>query len=344
MMNEDLAKRQKLIDDQTLVIKSLREKIESLEEENEKSRTDLESRLNEREADLKLKIATFEANLNEGRHYFEDVLREKQAEIEQLKRKLADNEQEPESPSKVDSKEKSPSPAAAQLSSPSTSSLKLEKFDTTSLDSLKSLYEHQLGLLKTRNEMLERTCTNYARGIKEMSANFGIQQNTDELASMATFKELMIDLQKQNVQLETERIDLQVRAAKLREERDQVRVEKEHMSKRAQTLAESNQKLTSERQDLVDSWQRECDTVRAELDRFVFNGLSIALKGSIIQKKILIFYYIFYLRTKADLEKVNLEYVNLHQAYSHLLEVCLYFIRIYCIYKSNFDYIINVRI
>lgn len=90
MMNEDLARRQKLIDDQTLVMKSLREKIESLEEEHEKSREELEARLNEREADLKLKIATFEANLNEGRHYFEDVLREKQAEIDQLRRRLAD--------------------------------------------------------------------------------------------------------------------------------------------------------------------------------------------------------------------------------------------------------------
>lgn len=92
MMNEDLSRRQKLIDDQTLVIKSLREKIELLEEEHDKSRVELETRLNEREADLKLKIATFEANLNEGRHYFEDVLREKQAEIDQLRRRLVDEQ------------------------------------------------------------------------------------------------------------------------------------------------------------------------------------------------------------------------------------------------------------
>lgn len=92
MMNEDLARRQKLIDDQTLVMKSLREKIESLEEEHETARAELETRLSEREADLKLKIATFEANLNEGRHYFEDVLREKQAEIDQLRRQLKDEE------------------------------------------------------------------------------------------------------------------------------------------------------------------------------------------------------------------------------------------------------------
>ena len=62
----------------------------------------------------------------------------------------------------------------------------------------------------------------------------------DELASMAIFKELMKDLQKQNVKLETERIDLQVRVAKLREECDEMRVEKDYMSKRVQKLFESN--------------------------------------------------------------------------------------------------------
>lgn len=159
----------------------------------------------------------------------------------------------------------------ADLTSASTSSMQLvEKFDSSSLESLKSLYEHQLGLLKTRNEMLERTCTNYARGIKEMSANFGIQQHSDELASMATFKELMIDLQKQNVQLETERIDLQVRVAKLKEECEQVRVEKEHVAKRVATLNETNQRLQAERQELVDSWQRELDAARYEAERCFF--------------------------------------------------------------------------
>lgn len=153
------------------------------------------------------------------------------------------------------------------MSSSSSSSIKLEKFESTNLDALKSLYEHQMGLLKTRNEMLERTCTNYARGIKEMSANFGIQQHSDELASIATFKELMMDLQKQNVQLETERIDLQVRVAKLKEECDQVRVEKEHMSKRVSSLSEANQRLHTERQELIESMQREIDSNKAESER-----------------------------------------------------------------------------
>jgi H2-forming N5,N10-methylenetetrahydromethanopterin dehydrogenase-like enzyme len=143
----------------------------------------------------------------------------------------------------------------------------LEKFDSTSLESIKSLYEHQLALLKTRNEMVERTCSNYARGIKDMAANFGIQQHSDELASMATFKELMLDLQKQNVQLETERIDLQVKVSKLKEEGEQVRVEKEHISKRVTTLAEANQKLQAERHDLMEACQKEVDAVKNELER-----------------------------------------------------------------------------
>jgi chromosome segregation ATPase len=259
-MQEDLGRRQKLIDDQQLVIKSLREKIESLEEEYEKARIDLEVKLSEREADLKLKIATFEANLNEGRHYFEDVLREKQSEIDTLKRKLGDDDH-------LGGENHGREEERKPLVSASTSSL--EKFESTTIDSLKSLYEHQLGLLRTRNEMLERTCANYAKGIKEMSANFGIQQHSDELASMATFKELMLDLQKTNVQLETDRIDLQVRAAKLKEECEQVRVEKEHLGKRVTSLAEANSKWQAEKQELIDAWRREVDTVRSELDRFV---------------------------------------------------------------------------
>lgn len=269
-MQEDLSRRQKLIDDQQMVIKSLREKVESLEEEHEKARIDFEMKLNEREADLKLKIATFEANLNEGRHYFEDVLREKQAEIDVLKRRLdAEAREGSEVGEGDDEQEKSRQDKA--LASSSRSSLVVERFGKlATIDSLKSLYEHQLGLLRTRNEMLERTCANYAKGIKEMSANFGIQQHSDELASMATFKELMLDLQKTNVQLETERIDLQVRAAKLKEECDQVRVEKEHLSKRVASLTEANSKWQAERQELVDACRRDVDTLRAELDRFEY--------------------------------------------------------------------------
>ena len=42
VLNEDLARKQKLIDDQILVISNLKEKIEQLEEANTQSRVELE--------------------------------------------------------------------------------------------------------------------------------------------------------------------------------------------------------------------------------------------------------------------------------------------------------------
>ncbi len=66
MMNEDLAKKQRLIEDQDMVIKNLKEKIESLEESYSQARTNLEAKLNEKNVDLQTKIASFEANLYEG--------------------------------------------------------------------------------------------------------------------------------------------------------------------------------------------------------------------------------------------------------------------------------------
>ncbi len=66
MMTEDLAKKQRLIDDQDFVIKSLKEKIESLEESYSQTRSNLEAKINEKNIDLQTKIASFEANLYEG--------------------------------------------------------------------------------------------------------------------------------------------------------------------------------------------------------------------------------------------------------------------------------------
>ena len=73
---------------------------------------------------------------------------------------------------------------------------------------MKALYEHQIELLKVKIEMLEKTCSNYQQGIKEMNKSFGYQQQCDEMASMQNFKDIMQQLQKTNDQLETERIDL----------------------------------------------------------------------------------------------------------------------------------------
>ncbi len=65
-----------------------------------------------------------------------------------------------------------------------------------------------------------------------MNKSFGQQQQTDEMTSMATFKDLMQQMHKTNAQLETERIDLQVKSSKLKEELEQVRIEKENLNRK----------------------------------------------------------------------------------------------------------------
>lgn len=249
VMNEDLTRKQKLIDDQNQLIKSLREKIESLEESYEKSRIELEVRLNEKENDLKIKIATFEANLNEGRQYFEEILNEKQTEIERLREALNDSDNNNRLvESAAAEADDSTASKVANLSSSSTTSL--QKFDSDNIKNMKSLYEHQIELLKVKIEMLEKTCTNYQQGIKEMNKNFGLQQQSDEIASIQIFKDLMQQLQKHNVQLETERIDLQVKVARLKDDMDELRTEKDNLNKKFTQINELNQRLLAERADL----------------------------------------------------------------------------------------------
>ena len=168
MMNEESSRKQKLIEDQTVVIKSLKDKIEQLEESHSASRSELEKRLNDKEADLQYKIAAFEANLYEGKQYFEETLaekdkqlREKIADLNQFKQKLAKYEN-----SQVEAE--SVSPVALKQND-----LRLAKFENDNINNIKSLYEHQIELLKVKIEMLEKTCSNYQQGIKDMNKSFG---------------------------------------------------------------------------------------------------------------------------------------------------------------------------
>ena len=105
----------------------------------------------------------------------------------------------------------------------------------------------------------------FLKGIKEMNKSFGHQQQTDELASMANFKELMQQMHKTNAQLETERIELQVKAAKLKEELDQVRVEKENLNRKFLNADQLNQRLQSERSDVDANFRRQLDLKQTEL-------------------------------------------------------------------------------
>ena len=89
LMNEDLKQKTQLIEDQNLVIKSLKEKIESLEESFSESRNSLEAKLTEKDLDLQTKIASFEANLYQGRQYFEEMLNEKDAVIKEKTAELS---------------------------------------------------------------------------------------------------------------------------------------------------------------------------------------------------------------------------------------------------------------
>ncbi len=173
LMNDDLSRKQKLIDEQTQTIKNLKEKIDLLEEKHSQSRLDLEKRLNDKELDLQTKIAMFEANLHEGRHYFEEILNEKENvikektnELNQLKKKL--NKMLDDGSTKIlSNEEKDDSSKLSNLSNTEAISVgenPLQKFDAENLKNIKSLYEHQIELLKIKIDMLEKTCNNYQKG------------------------------------------------------------------------------------------------------------------------------------------------------------------------------------
>ncbi len=165
LMNDDMQRKQKLIDDQTSVIKNLKEKIEQIEEQHAQSRSDLEKRLNEKENDLLTKIATFESNLLEGRHYFEDILKEKQNELNQLKQQLQlqkNNDNNNEQHLVTNS---STTPNNNNNNNENNSLSTIQKYDAENLKNIKSLYEHQIDLLKVKIDMLEKTCNNYKKGM-----------------------------------------------------------------------------------------------------------------------------------------------------------------------------------
>ncbi len=285
MLNEDLTKKQKLIDDQTQVIKNLKEKIEQIEEQYQESRSLLEKRLGEKETDLQVKIAQFESNLHEGKHYFEEILNEKENllrekcnEIQKLKDKLfkyEPNENENSESLSNNNHNNEINDTSITLSS-SLLNQSTIKFDSDNMKSMKSLYEHQIELLKVKIEMLEKTCTNYQQGIKEMNRNFGFQQQHDEIQSMQTFKDLMQQLQKQNVELETEKIDLQVKCSKLKEDLEQARIEKENINKKFLLIEQQNQKLVAEKNDLETNLKQQLELKNQEYNHLAgeFHNLS----------------------------------------------------------------------
>jgi len=102
-------------------------------------------------------------------------------------------------------------------------------------------------------------------GIKEMNKSFGQQQQTDEMTSMATFKDLMQQMHKTNAQLETERIDLQVKSSKLKEELEQVRIEKENLNRKYLNSDQLNQRLNTERIEIDLNFKRNIDLKQNEI-------------------------------------------------------------------------------
>jgi chromosome segregation ATPase len=302
MMTEETNRNRKLIEDQQLVIKNLKLKLESLEEESSRSQAQLQARLDQKDADLQIKIAAFEANLHEGRQYFEEILNEKDNQIKkknaELKkvnkrviflmnstRRIADTttNDDNENDSTNDSEH-----FIGDLSNVSNESddkkdgiveSSIQKFETENINNIKRLYEHQIELLRVKIEMLEKTCTNYKLGIKDMNKSFGVQQQTDEMTSIQTFKDLMQDMQKQNAQLETERIELQVKSSNLAANLDALRLEKDNITKKYQAADSLSQRLINERSNIEEYHQQQLrsrdtrivdlDTNQAELSRIL---------------------------------------------------------------------------
>lgn len=255
MMNEDLKQKQQLIDDQELFIKNLKDKVESLEEKYSESQSELETRLNEKDFDLQTKIAVFEANLYEGRQYFEEMLNEKDSlikektiEVTRLKKKFGDD-----------------SNPTDELNDSSTNPDTFSKYDNINMENMKLLYEKQIEILKDKNDMLEKTCRNYRQGIKEMNKSIGYQQQADEMSSMHIFKDLMQELQRTNAQLETEKIDLKVRATRLAEDMENTRVEKDNLNKKLLSVDQLNHRLTSERSDLEQTYKTQLNYKQNEI-------------------------------------------------------------------------------
>jgi chromosome segregation ATPase len=289
VLNEDLARKQKLIEDQISVISNLKEKIEQLEEAHTQSRVELENRLNDKETDLKTKIASFEANLYEGRQYFEEMLGEKDKqlkvtidELNELKKRILEiNEQGGDNHELISMI--STSNTTITNGDPLVAS-NLSKFDANSMKTMKSLYEHQIELLKVKIEMLEKTCANYQQGIKEMNKSFGYQQQCDEMASMQTFKDIMQQLQKTNVQLETERIDLQVECARWKDESEQVHMEKENLNKKYINSEQTNQRLQTERIELEVAYKSNIE--QKQLEFYDLTTQFLNLKGNYEQLQV----------------------------------------------------------
>jgi chromosome segregation ATPase len=98
-----------------------------------------------------------------------------------------------------------------------------------------------------------------------MNKSFGQQQQTDEMTSMATFKDLMQQMHKTNAQLETERIDLQVKSSKLKEELEQVRIEKENLNRKYLNSDQINQRLQNERIEIDLNFKRNIDLKQNEI-------------------------------------------------------------------------------
>jgi chromosome segregation ATPase len=265
LLNADLSAKQNLIAEQTETIGNLKNQIKT----HDNSISSLEKRLSDKEVDIKIKIAAFEANLHEGGQYFKEMLGEKDqalkralAELNELKAKvIKSNEERQREPISLDSavidnaENDTPEIPIVQLSDTPT---QIQKYDRGS-ESIKALYEHQLDLLKVKIELLEKTCGNYQLGIKEMNKSFGQQQHCDELTSMHTFKELMQQLQKTNVQLETERIDLQVRVQRFKDDGEQLQAEKENLNKKFAASEQTSQRLQSERLQLESQFKQQME-------------------------------------------------------------------------------------
>jgi hypothetical protein len=73
------------------------------------------------------------------------------------------------------------------------------------------IYEHQLELNKCKIQMLEKTCLNYQHAVNDLNRSSDHLINLDR--NISTYKSIIDDLQKQNVQLETEKIELHVKCS-----------------------------------------------------------------------------------------------------------------------------------
>lgn len=172
----------------------------------------MQSKLNDLSIDLEIKKASI-AKLKEDLETKQLILTDKEKVIITLRNQLAISE------AKVN-----------DAHSSEITAKKIKEQYEADLRHFKQINEHQVGVLKSKIDMLEKTISNYHTGLSSLN------KSSDEISQLDTsqhvYKGIIDELQKLNVQLETDKIESDVKIKNLNETIANLEREKENLNKR----------------------------------------------------------------------------------------------------------------